>query len=62
MGDCLHPSRRRRVPVRLVDVPKPERLKAANEAIRHEPDPYVRLQIRMLAVSPPADLIAWIAA
>lgn len=62
MGDCLHPSRRRHVPVRLADVPKPVRLKAAAEAARIERDPDVRLQIRMLAVNPPPDLIAWVAA
>lgn len=62
MGDCLHPSARRTQPVRLVDVPKPVRLKAASEAIRLEKDPYVRMEIRMLAIDPPPDVVAWVSA
>lgn len=62
MGTCLQPSPRRHTPVRLVDVPKHVRLLAATEAICREPDPYVRLEIRMLAANPPPDLVAWIAA
>ncbi len=62
MGSCMQPSPRRHKPVRLADVPKPVRMKAAYRVIQSEKDPDERLRIMQLAASPPPDLVAWVAA
>lgn len=54
------PDSRRIKPVKLADVPKPDRMRAARKACRYEEDPWERLRILMLAEEP-GDLVAWIA-
>jgi hypothetical protein len=59
MASVMDPSRQRCVRVRLADVPLDERLLAARVAVSVEPDPWVRLRIRVLALNP-GDLTAWV--
>jgi hypothetical protein len=55
------PDRRRRVPVRLCDLPLEVRLDGAAEACRHEPDLDARADIVAVALQPPAT-VYWVAA
>lgn len=55
------PDRRRRVPVRLCDLPLEVRLDGAAEACRHEPGLDERAEIVAVALEPP-DTVYWVAA
>lgn len=57
---CTKPSRQRRIPVRLRDVPLERRMQAAQRVARVESDPDEIARVFLLAVAPPSDVIAWV--
>ena len=57
---CLQPSRQRCIPVRVVDVPREVRMKAARSVANVETDPLEKLRVMLLAWNPPSTLVAWI--
>jgi hypothetical protein len=59
-GSCLTPSKRRTVPVRLIDVPLEQRLSGARLAVKWAADPDEAMDILRIALFPRADLVAWV--